>query len=674
MTSWKDKLALTAQRNRKEIVKAKLNRREMMRLGLLTAGGTLIAKAGLSARAFAAQGSGDTGSLTVPGVDGQSPPITPWKAPMPRLWVQQPVLPQSMEYGLPDGTTPVDGASLRVNHQYFSYTPPANRAPVGTYGPSPLNSTYNFAPQKFYELEMREDFVQLHPDLPAKTRFFAFHDDKGNARVPGPLIRAKYGEPVLVRFKNKLPSTATAQDFGIAEMTTHLHNGHTPSESDGNPVNYFNSIQDGFDPTKNPNGNKINPLGFKDQHYPNVYAGFRDPAFGPAGNAKEALGSLWYHDHHLDFTAQNVYKGMFGCYNLFDTLDTGIPGTGLNLPCGLSANGDDLDCPIFFHDAVLDAGAQLVFDLFDLDGIIGDRFLANGQIQPYLNVAPQRYRFRLYAPGPSRWWEWSLYDGKQFWPFWQIATDGNLLPDAVQVSSVRIAVAERVDIVVDFGKMRAAGVQRLYFVNRAEQVNGRGPTGNTLTPGTPVLQVNITGNPPKGGDQSADPADPKLRRSSNSPANIGMKLRDLPDIPTDMSNLRTRTWRFERGNGGWMVNGNFFDENVVSDAIPQGQAEVWIIQNPGGSWRHPVHIHFEEHRMLTRNGQPVLPATQLNGAIDYSRRDIINLQTNDEVKLFMRFRDLGGTGKPYYDRYAMHCHNVVHEDHAMMVRWDINPS
>ena len=28
MTSWKDKLALTAQRNRQEIVKAKLDRRE----------------------------------------------------------------------------------------------------------------------------------------------------------------------------------------------------------------------------------------------------------------------------------------------------------------------------------------------------------------------------------------------------------------------------------------------------------------------------------------------------------------------------------------------------------------------------------------------------------------------------------------------------------------------
>ena len=128
-----------------------------------------------------------------------------------------------------------------------------------------------------------------------------------------------------------------------------------------------------------------------------------------------------------------------------------------------------------------------------------------------------------------------------------------------------------------------------------------------------------------------------------------MKLRDLPDMDFAALNalaakMPTRTWRFERGNGGWMVNGKFFDENIIDAAIPQsqpGQGEVWIIQNPVGAWRHPVHIHFEEHRMLARNGQPVLPATQLNGAIDYSRRDIINLQTNDEVKLFMRFRDMG---------------------------------
>ena len=36
-----------------DIVKAKLSRREMMRLGLLTASGGLALKSGLSARAFA---------------------------------------------------------------------------------------------------------------------------------------------------------------------------------------------------------------------------------------------------------------------------------------------------------------------------------------------------------------------------------------------------------------------------------------------------------------------------------------------------------------------------------------------------------------------------------------------------------------------------------------------
>ena len=634
MTSWKDKLALTAQRNRQEIVKAKLDRREMMRLGLLTAGGTLIAKAGLSSRAYGQAAPTLTDPDATLGRVPASPPIRPWIQPMPRLVVKTPVNPQDMDHGCPDGTTPIDGATKRIPHQYFSYTPPTDGGPVGTYGPSPANPTYNFAPQKFYELEMEECYIKVHPDY-AATRFFAF-----DGVVPGPLIKAKYGEPVLVRYKNKLPSVKIPQDFGIAEMTTHLHNGHTPSESDGNPVNYFNSIKD---------PNPVNPFGFKDQHYPNVYAGFRDPQYGPAGNPNEALCSLWYHDHHLDFTAQNVYKGMFGCYNLFDSLDSG-DGTGLRLPHGA------YDIPIFFHDALFDRNCQTVFDLFNLDGILGDRFLANGAIQPYLNVQRCRYRFRIYAPGPSRWWEWSLWDGTNFFPFWQIATDGNLLPNAVQVSSVRIAVAERVDIIVDFSKIKA---NRIYFVNRAEQVNGRGPTGKTLSPGTPVLQVNI------GGAVSDDSADPAV----GAVGNVGMKLRDLPDmdftaLQAKAAKLPSRVWRFERGSGGWMVNGKFFDENVVNASIPMGSEEVWVIQNPGGSWRHPVHIHYEEHRMLTRNGAAVKPATQLNGAIDYSRRDVINLQTNDETRVFMRFRDMKG-------RYVMHCHNVVHEDHAMMIRWDI---
>jgi hypothetical protein len=147
MTSWKDRLALTAQRNRQEIVKAKLDRREMMRLGLLTAGGALIAKAGLSSRAYgqAAPTLNDP-DATLSRVPA-SPPIRPWVQPMPRLVVKAPVAAQDMEYGAPDGTTPIDGATKRIPHQYFSYTSPTDGGPVGTYGASTANPTYNFAPQ-----------------------------------------------------------------------------------------------------------------------------------------------------------------------------------------------------------------------------------------------------------------------------------------------------------------------------------------------------------------------------------------------------------------------------------------------------------------------------------------------------------------------------------------------
>jgi hypothetical protein len=67
--------------------------------------------------------------------------------------------------------------------------------------------------------------------LPASTRFqFA-----GGL----PRINAEYHQPVVVRFTNKLDQDngLDVQDFGAPDRSflTHLHNGHTAPESDGNP-------------------------------------------------------------------------------------------------------------------------------------------------------------------------------------------------------------------------------------------------------------------------------------------------------------------------------------------------------------------------------------------------------------------------------------------------------
>jgi FtsP/CotA-like multicopper oxidase with cupredoxin domain len=635
MASWREKLALTAQRNRLEIVKANLSRRDMVRMGLLTAGGSLVIKQGLSARwAWADRGNGTNLTLTeVQGIDGPpSPPITPFIAEMPRL----PVLPgftnpnQFVRGGPPIDTTVIDGATKVHSQQLF----------------------HTFPPQKYYELHMQQATVQLHPDYPPNsTVVWGF-----NGQVPGPLIRANYGESTLVRYYNDLPSVRTpaVDGFGIPEITTHLHNAHSPFESDGNPVDFINSIND---PTP------LDPLGFKDNQYANVYAGFTNTQFAPMGDPNEALGSLWYHDHHLDFTAQNVYKGMFGCYTLFDNvnLDTGDETTGLRLPSG------EFDVPIFFNDFLLDQNHRLVFDLFDLDGILGDRFTANGAIQPKMTVQQRRYRLRLYNPGPSRWYQFALTDptGKTLFPFWQISSDGNLLPNAVKVNNVRLSVAERVDIVVDFSSPVFGSLTQLYLVNQLEQVNGRGPTGKVLNPGTPIIKINMT--PLIGGKPVPDPSNPGLAITAGP--QVGIPLRPLPETDAQLAaavaKARTRLFRFERGNGAWQVNGRFFDENVISANPALDGEEVWVFQNGGGGWSHPIHAHFEEVRPISRNGVPITQNTgQVNGSILYARRDMIPLEDSSEIAVFIRFRDLQG-------RYVMHCHNVVHEDHAMMIRFDI---
>jgi FtsP/CotA-like multicopper oxidase with cupredoxin domain len=72
-------------------------------------------------------------------------------------------------------------------------------------------------------------------------------------------------------------------------------------------------------------------------------------------------------------------------------------------------------------------------------------------------------------------------------------------------------------------------------------------------------------------------------------------------------------------------------------------------------------MHFEEFQTLSINGAP--PAT--SGIIQAGRKDVLRLEHNMEAKMFFRFRDFIG-------KYPIHCHNVVHEDHAMMVLLEIN--
>jgi FtsP/CotA-like multicopper oxidase with cupredoxin domain len=342
----------------------------------------------------------------------------------------------------------------------------------------------------------------------------------------------------------------------------------------------------------------------------------------------EALGTMWYHDHRMDFTAQNTYAGLVGYHLIFDNLDTGDETTGLRLPSG------KYDIPLIFADRAFDPNTGIIFfDLFNLDGMLGDKYLVNGVIQPFLQVEARKYRFRFLGPGPSRFWQFHLSDNSYMA---QIGEDGNLFPQPIWRQGIRQGVAERTDVIIDFSKYTPG--TSIYLQNRLEQKNGRGPTGNILNPGDPLLRFDV------------------IPRTAPDTSQIPTFMRALPPINFNEV-VQARTFRIERSNGGWVINGQFFDVNRIDAHVKRNTAEVWTLQNPGGSWSHPVHIHFEEFRILNRNGAAP-PSNEMG------RKDVIKLGPNEQVSFFMRFRDWNG-------RYPMHCHNTVHEDHSMMIRWDL---
>jgi FtsP/CotA-like multicopper oxidase with cupredoxin domain len=639
---WRE--AERARRNRAELVEAlsqgKVTRRELLRWGLVTAGGALASKGGLSPFARSAYADEPTGVPRSP-----VPPGLAFTQPLPRLEVLSPIPVSALD------PAPTVAANTAFN-QAKGLGPIEGRPP----GPDWAHQRWQeFLPQEAYEVVTRPAAgVRLHPALPEQRpdKVWAY-----GGTFPPKLIRARYGRPLLLRNWNGLPEDPAANGgFGRDELSTHLHGGHTPAESDGFTGAYFFPGQ------------------FYDYHYVNVLAGHDtiNPgatdrrAGGPddgsgivrvPGDWGETESTLWFHDHRFNFTSQNVYKGLAGMLHLYSAVDRGNEalddGVNLRLPSGaaLGFGNLDYDVDLMVSDKALDADGQLFFDLFDREGFLGDLMTVNGAFKPFLEVERRRYRFRVLNACTARFLKLALSDGS---PLVQIANDGNLLARPLPLAALdEQGVAERYDVVVDFSRYAAGTTVRL--VNLAEHRDGRLPardlsvaealSGLSPDPGVgPFLELRVVRDPPVP-DQSLVPA-------------------VLVPPPARPAAARERTFVF--GDGGtdqdpWTIDGLTAAPGRVSARPAPGTAEVWHLVNDGGDWDHPIHVHFEECQTLARNGLPP-PAAEALG-----RKDVWRLRPDGTVTIFLQFREFTGM-------FVEHCHNTTHEDHAMLLRWEIGAS
>ena len=488
-----------------------------------------------------------------------------------------------------------------------------------------------FLPLLMYRMVAAPSLHQHHTDL-LPSYLWTF-----NGRYPAPTPLNFYGVPSLVRFVNNLPSGAANTTFGINEITVHLHNGHTASESDGFAGDFFST---GL---------------FKDNHYPNIYAGL--DTFGGIGDAREAMHTFWFHDHRAAFTANNNYLGLNGMYIVYDN---GDPGHELATAGSLRLPGyyGVTDIPLILTDKRFCAAANGRNEVFQVVGNGapgGDKWVVNGKIQPKLTVRRRKYRFRILNTGPVKTWNLSLIrpDGTQA-PMTMVAADANFLESPVTLTNrtLDVFVAMRFDVVIDFSAFPAG--TSVYLKEQAAQ--NVGVAVADPAPGLPIGNVLMR----------FDVVNREPWFPADTPA-IPAVLATMPDPIVPDASFQ---WDFTLVGGRFLINGLEFDHNRVDHVVLKGSAEEWTLANDvaAGNWLHPVHIHFEEGRILSRRVRvsqnpdvfqnvPLLPE-------ELGRRDVYPLPPQHRVVLRMRFRDFVG-------RYLIHCHNMNHEDDFMMVRWDI---
>src|SRR3569832_1126624 len=183
---WKE--MYRAFKNRQELIKAGFARRDLINMGLLTAGGALIVLFGLSSRAFAwgDSGSGWGGGNCSYGNTGcgncASPFTSPWIMNMPIPPVKQPIALSSLTGPAPT-IAPNNAINPATGIAYEGRTR-AHQTPIGPASRLPFPAT------KVYQVTQQEADVVVAGDLPSQ-RLWTF-----DGITPGPTYVAQYGTPI----------------------------------------------------------------------------------------------------------------------------------------------------------------------------------------------------------------------------------------------------------------------------------------------------------------------------------------------------------------------------------------------------------------------------------------------------------------------------------------------
>lgn len=492
------------------------------------------------------------------------------------------------------------------------------------------------------------------------------------------------------RFQGLANGTQTGLTGSRTELTIHHHGSHVAPSSDGWACGFYI-----------PTGG-----GTRDYLFPMKESDARNATGNERGTTE------WYHNHRVDVTGHTNWKGLGGGHFIIDDpADPQLPKGPAVVEGGVN-KGFLYDVSLTIRDlqfASANIGGvvkqnQIPYT-FEFEGSTGDHIVVNGVPQPFFNVEPTKYLFRVLVPGNARKYFVRLRKAGTFTNInmVQVMQDAGIT-GPVNRTEIPIGIAERVGLVIDFAPF--AG-QTLILQNN-DSDRGQCVPGNCSSATSEIMQFRVGTT---------------VTQQEN--INVNNITRAFPTAADLTPVARTRAFGFDRTRGFWTVVREDLDDNdrimdcARHDADPQVNTnEEWVIHG-AGNWTHSIHIHDVDQVCVSRNGKacpasdlfkevwPVAPdttfvvrlrptdftqisfdpdATPCNSAGAGQPANADNSGNCSDVVFNSRDEtptdtpDRHGTASPTGAQaaaeanggmYMIHCHVIEHEDLAMMTQWRV---
>ena len=403
------------------------------------------------------------------------------------------------------------------------------------------------------------------------------------------------------------------QYYGPVPTVVHLHGALTESTSDGIPEAWYLPAGGGAVATF--------PRGSDWGQAPGVPLEDGAATFDYPNNPQQEVARLlFFHDHTLGITAQNIYMGLVGGYLLKGGAHDLAPG---QVPAGLNV----YDLPLVIQDKSFYADGSFQFTSE------GNTIVVNGKTWPYLNVEPRKYRLRIVSGTDERYLLLGFDNGLKFT---QIGNDGGFLPNPIRLSELTLTSGERADVIVDFSGLAGHNV-----VLRTDNVD--------------VMQFRVV-----------------VPLNVNVPDTPNPNTLTLPyvhpicsvvnGVETSCETFTRRVSAFDHTLGtvtgsGATAKGTSMSWDAPTTETPAvNTTEVWEIYNFSGD-SHPIHLHAVTYEVIDRiniaNGTHKKPSLGEGGYKDTT------LANGHEILRIRVHFGIGGL-------FAWHCHIIEHEDEQMM--------